>query len=158
MFAPPPDDDRVQIVDLLQQLISGQQAATPAEAMRLQRFFALHVLPTQPTMRVRQKHAQHVEDDSQWPTDVSADDYLESLREAILDPRASIFLAEPGLEGSWTLYFVGTVRYHSRGRHSGGRIVVLFNAERLFWITGFQAESGDEYVERRPGFWVHHSR
>jgi hypothetical protein len=55
-----------------------------------------------------------------------------------------------------TMYFVGPVRYRWRGPYAGQRVVVLFNAERLFWITGFQAEAGDSYVDQQAGFWVYH--
>jgi hypothetical protein len=110
--------------------------------------------PIRPTRRVREKHAQHVEDDVQWPDDTSAEEYLESLREVTLNPRSGIYLVEDEIEWTWTIYFVGRVPYRWQGRHAGQRIVVLFNAERLFWITGFQAEAGDDYVDRQHGFWV----
>jgi hypothetical protein len=37
---------------------------------------------------------------------------------------------------------------------TGGRVVVLFNGEQQFWITGFQADEGDEYVEQQGGRWL----
>ncbi len=158
MTTRPPDDDRVSIVHLLHRLTARRRASTPAEAALLRRFFALHVLPDQPTARVREKHAQHVEDDLQWPADASPDDYLASLRDTVLNPRGGIYLAEAELEPTWTIYFVGPVPYRWRGQHPGRRIVVLFNVERLLWITGFQAEAGDAYVDRRPGCWAHDPR
>ena len=79
-----------------------------------------------------------------------------------LNGRPLMASTEPGryveLDRTWTIYFVGPVPYRSRCRRPGRRIVVLFNAERLFWITGFQAEAGDSYVDRRPGFWAYHPR
>jgi hypothetical protein len=154
----PPDDDRESILNLLNQIAATRRATTPPETARLRQSFALDVLPAQPTTRVREKHAQHVEDDIQWPADVSPEDYLESLRDAVRSPRGGIYLAEGALDRTWTIYFVSPVPYRSRGRYPGRRIVVLFNLERLFWITGFQAEDGDSYVNRRPGFWVYHPR
>jgi hypothetical protein len=154
----PPENDHVFVADLLQRLTTSRRAATRPEAARLRQYFATHVLPMQPTPRVVAKHAQHVEDDIQWPDDSSPDDYLESLRDTVLAPRGGIYLAEVELDRTWTIYFVGPVPYRSRGRRPGRRIVVLFNAERLFWITGFQAEAGDSYVDRRPGFWAYHPR
>lgn len=158
MATRPPADDRTFIASLLDRLAASRRAATPSDVARLRRFFAQHVLPAQPTSRVLDKHAQHVEDDTQWPTDTSPDDYLGSLRDTVLHPRGGIYLAEPHVEPTWTIYFVGPVSYGSRGRRPGRRIVVLFNAERLFWITGFQAEAGETYVGRRPGFWAYRPR
>jgi hypothetical protein len=139
---------------VLQGLTLTQRAATPAEVAQLRHFFAVHALPDQPTRRVREKHAQHVEDDRQWPEDTSTEEYLESLREVILDPRSVIYLVEEEIERTLTIYFVGRVPYRWQGRHAGQRVVVLFNAERHFWITGFQAEAGDDYVARQHGFWA----
>ena len=132
--------------------------ASSSEAARLRQFFAVQVLPFQPTRRVWEKHAKHIEDDRQWPDDTSADEYLDSLRDVVLSPRSGMYLVEPEIEDTWTIYFVGSVPYRSQGRYPGIRIVVLFNAERHFWITGFQAEVGDAYVDRQPGFWTHFPR
>lgn len=41
-----------------------------------------------------------------------------------------------------------------RGRVPGRCVVVLFNAERQFWITGFQADEGHIYVDQQGGFWL----
>jgi len=148
----PPDDER-SVVDLLHDLTMTRRA-TLAESARLGQFFAAEVLPDYPTRRVYEKHAKHVEDDLQWPEDTSADEYLDSLRATVLNPRSGVYLVEAEVERTWTIYFVGPVPYRSQGRRAGSRIVVLFNAERHFWITGFQAEAGDIYVDRQAGFWV----
>lgn len=158
MGARSPEEDRAFVVDLLHELTTSRRAATPLEIARLRQHFASHVLPAQPTTRVLEKHGKHVEDDLQWPDDTDPDEYLASLRDTILNPRAGIYLVEPEMELTWTIYFVGPVPYRCQGRHAGHGIVVLFNAERLFWITGFQAEDGDAYVERRQGFWVQQPR
>jgi hypothetical protein len=152
------DDSRSSVIDLIRQITTAPRAVTPSELEHLRRHFARHVLPLQPTPRVLTKHGKHVEDDGQWPDDVSPDEYLESLRETMLSISSSIYLAEAEIERTWTIYFVGPVRYRWRGRHAGSRVVVLFNAERFFWITGFQAEAGDTYVDRQDGFWAHTSR
>ena len=147
-------DDRARIIELIQWVTATRGPVPPSDLDLLRRYFAGQVLPARPTTRVREKHAKQVEDDLQWPEDTSPDEYLESLREAILNPRTGMYLVEADIEGTWTLYFVGPVPYRSRGRYAGDRIVVLFNAEHHFWITGFQAEAGDAYVNRRPGFWI----
>jgi hypothetical protein len=63
----PPNDERDQVSEVLQGLTLTQRAATPAEVAQLRHFFAVHVLPDQPTRRIREKHAQHVEDDPSGP-------------------------------------------------------------------------------------------
>jgi hypothetical protein len=150
----PPDDEREHVVEVLRQLTFAQRAASPAEVTQLRHFFATYVLPHWPTRRVREKHAQHVEDDLQWPDDTSPEEYLESLREAILDARSGIYLVQDEIERTWTIYFVGRVAYRWQGQHAGRRLVILFNAERHFSITGFQAEAGEDYVDRQQGFWA----
>lgn len=149
-----PEEDRAFVVALLRQLTAHQYSPIRRETTRLRQYFAARVLPAQPTPRVIAKHGKHVEDDLQWPDDTAPDEYLASLRDTVLDPRGGIYLAEPEFELTWTIYFVGLVSYRWRGRHHGDRVVVLFNAERLFWITGFQAEDGEAYVELQQGFWV----
>jgi hypothetical protein len=153
-----PEDDRAFVAELLQQLTAGLRAATPAEIARLRHHFAMYVLPPQPTPRVLAKHDKHVEDDLQWPVDTTPDEYLDSLRQTIVNPRGGIYLAQAEVERTWTIYFVGPVRFPWRGHYHGHRIVVLFNAERHLWITGFQAEAGDEYVDHQQGFWVRRTR
>ena len=71
------------------------------------------------------------------------------------DVSSSIYLARAVAEVTWTLYFVGRVRREWRGEYAGARVVVLFNGERHFWITGFQPENDDSYVDRQGGFWVY---
>lgn len=153
-----PEDDRAFVVALLDQLTVNRRASSPVETAHLRQYFAARVLPAQPTPRVIAKHGKHVEDDLQWPDDTAPDEYLASLRDTVLDPRGGIYLVEPEVELTWTIYFVGPVSYRWRGRYHGDRIVVLFNAERLFWITGFQAEDGEAYVELQQEFWVQQSR
>jgi len=158
MTVRPPDDDPAGTLALIRRLTATRRTATLSEAARLRRQFAHHVLPRQPTARILAKHGQHVEDDGQWPTDASPDGYLASLRATILNPNGGIYLVEAAAERTWTIYFVGSVPYQWRGPYPGRRIVVLFNAERLFWITGFQAEAGDAYVDRQSGFWAYRPR
>lgn len=155
MVARSPEEDRAFIDNLLRRLTTHQRALTRQEIRRLRQYFASRALPEQPTTRVLEKHGKHVEDDLQWPDDTTPDEYLVSLRDTILNPRGGIYLVEPEIELTWTIYFVGPVPYRWRGRHHGHSIVVLFNAERLLWITGFQAEAGEAYVDRQQGFWGH---
>lgn len=89
---------------------------------------------------------------------LSPRDYLASLRATILNRIGGICLAEAVAECTWTIHFSGPVAYQWRGPYPGRRIAVLFNAERRFWITGFQAEAGDAYVERQSGFWAYRPR
>jgi hypothetical protein len=94
----PSEDDRDYVVNLLHQLTTARRAANLVEATRLRQYVATHILPSQLTARVLNKHAQHVEDDIQWPEDATPDDYLESLRDTVINPRGSIFMAERELD------------------------------------------------------------
>src|SRR6266536_2949133 len=130
-------DERAAIRDLVRRLGETGQPATPAELARLRDFFAHQVLPAGVTTRVRAKHDLHVVTRAEWPSDTTEEEYLESLRSTVEDWRSGIFLAWDELEGRWTVCFVGRVRRAWRGHRAGSRLVVLFNGERLFWITGF---------------------
>lgn len=132
----------------------GQRLTTVEEARRLREFFGRHVLPGVPDPYILRKYYEHVEGDQQWPSDTTPEQYLESLRETILDARSGIYLSF-GASGEWTIYFVGRVRRRWRGPGGSNRILVILNAERRFFITGFQPSRDDEYVERQGGFWVH---
>ncbi len=53
------------------------------------------------------------------------------------------------------------MEYHVRGAVPGlggpegfSHIVVLFNGERGWWVTGFQPEAGLGYVVRQGGLWI----
>ena len=90
----------------------------------------------------------------EWPSETTEDEYLDCLRDVVTEWRSGVYLARDELEDSWTLYFVGRVRRSWRGPMTGGRVVVLFNGEQQFWITGFQADEGDAYVEQQDGRWL----
>ena len=133
----------------------GSGAASPEEIARLRDFFGRRVLSSQVDRYILRKYDQHVVERLEWPADTTPDEYLESLRETVLDPRSSIYLAIYEGDTDWSIYFVGTVRRAWRGRESGHRLFVAFNAERHFLITGFQPPDGDAYVEQQGGFWVY---
>jgi hypothetical protein len=148
------EHDTSGVGDLVRRIGESGGAAAPDELAQIRDFFGHRVLPDRPTRRVRAKHDQHVVAREEWPADTSEDDYLESLRAVVTDWRSGIYLARDEVEESWTLYFVGRVRRSWRGPMSGVRVVVLFNGEQQFWITGFQADEGDAYVEQQGGLWL----
>jgi len=103
---------------------------------------------------IRSKYDEHVGMRQEWPDGTEPEEYLDSLRETVLDPRSSIYLTDQRGATDWTIYFVGPVRFRWHGTNGSNRIAVLFNAERHLFITGFQPTDGDAYVDRRGGFWV----
>jgi hypothetical protein len=133
----------------------GSRTATSDEIAQLRSFFGRRVLRTHVDAYIVRKYDQHVVDRSEWPADTTPEEYLESLRETVLSERGGIYLAIYEGDADWSIYFVGAVRRTWRGRESGGRVFVAFNAERLFLITGFQPPEGDAYVEKQGGFWVY---
>lgn len=126
------EHDASDIGDLVRRMGERGQAPALNELARIRDFFGNRVLPGRRTRRVRAKHDQHVVAREEWPSDTTEDEYLECLRAVMTDRRSGAYLARDGVEGSWTLYFVGRVRRTWRGPMTGVRVVVLFNGEQQF--------------------------
>jgi hypothetical protein len=153
---PPNRLDIVQLVHTLGEA-GGTLPATPQQVQRLREFFGLRVLRPQPDAYILSKFHEHVEGDEQWPTDTTPEEFLGSLRDTVLDPRTALYLTDDGPDQTWTLYFVGRVRRAWRGPAGSNRIVVIFNAERFRFVTGFQPDEDDDYIESLGGFWLRQS-
>jgi hypothetical protein len=134
----------------------GTRIASSEEAERLRDYFGRHVLRDSVDAYIQRKYDQHVVERLEWPASTTPEEYLESLREAVLDARSSIYLTDRIGATDWAIYFVGVVRRGWRGPGGSNRVAVLFNAERHFLITGFQPPGEETYVERQGGFWVYH--
>ena len=128
--------------------------AAPDEISRLREFFGHRVLRSFVDDYILAKFDEHVIDDEQWPSDTTPEEYLDSLRETVLDPRSGIYLTSDNWLGEWTIYFSGRVRRACRGVCGSNRVLVAFNAERHRFVTGFQPDDDDVYVVRRSGFWI----
>ena len=152
------DRESHEIRVLVYALGSTGRIATPDEATRICRFLGETVLPGRITARVADKHGTHVEDNLEWPRGTTPEEYLESLRAITLDERSGLFLEYSEEDDDWTIYLVGRVRRIWRGPSSAGWIVVIFNADRSLWVTGFQPERGIGYVADREGFWTRSPR
>jgi hypothetical protein len=148
--------DRDRIIQLVRTFgeARGALPAEPRQIERLRDFFGRQVLRADVDAYILEKFNQHVEIDGHWPDDTTPGQYLESLRETVLDRRGSIYLTDASPNGDWTIYFVGRVRRAWRGPAGSNRVVVIFNAERHFLVTGFQPSRDDAYVERQGGFWL----
>ena len=118
----------------------GTLSVSAEQIGQLRDFFGQQALRGHVDEYVRMKHRQHVDILGEWPEDTTPEQYLESLRTTVLDPRTAIYLANAGPVDEWTIYFVGRVRRAWRGPRGSNRVVVIFNAERHFLITGFQPE------------------
>lgn len=132
----------------------GRLPVSRPHLAQIRAFFAHRVLRTTPDDYILRKFSQHVEGDGHWPTDTLPDEYLASLRETVLDPTSAVYLTDRDQPGTWSIYFVGRVRRAWRGPTGSNRLIVIFNADRFFLITGFQPSQGDAYVERQGGFWL----
>jgi hypothetical protein len=108
---------------------AGSRVATPDEVARLRDFFGRRVLRAYVDGYILDKYDKHVLRNEEWPEGTSPEEYLESVRETILDPRGSIYLTDHTDGGRWNLYFFGRVRRDWRGPEGSDRIVVIFNAE-----------------------------
>jgi hypothetical protein len=98
-----------------------------------------------------EKLGQHVRE---WPDGATADDYLASPRATVRYERGGIRLYQHAANAAWMLLFVGPARQW-QGTAGGPHIVVLFNGERVFWVTGFQPpRRGVGYAARQGGRWL----
>ena len=149
-------DEREAIRRLVRELgaAGGARPATPEEIGRRRDFFGRRVLRSYVDDYILAKYRTHVERDAQWPEDTTPEEFLESLRQTVLDTSSSLYLTNQDDEGQWTIYFVGRVRRALRGPGASDRIVVLFNGERHFLVTAFQPEAGSAYVDQQGGFRV----
>ena len=132
----------------------GSLNATQRQIAQLRQFFGRRVLRTSVDEYILAKYHAHVEDDLHWPEDTTPDEYLESLRQTVLDRRSAIYLTDAGPDGEWTIYFVGRVRRAWRGPAGSNRVLVVFNAEHHRFVTGFQPDDDDEYIDQQGGFWL----
>jgi len=132
----------------------GSLRATLEQIEQLRDFYGQRVLRTSIDPYILTKYYDHVEEDRQWPEDTTPEEFLASLRMTILDPRSAIYLTDARPPGEWSIYFVGRVRRAWRGPGGSDRIVVIFNAEQHRFVTGFQPDDGDEYVDGQDGFWL----
>jgi hypothetical protein len=149
LIIPGPDEIR-EIVRALGEA-GGTLPASRQQVEQLRAFFGRRVLRSRVDPYILEKYRAHVEEDLQWPEDTTPEEFLEILRQAVLDRRSSIYLTA-GPDGEWTIYFV---RRRWRGPFGSSRVLVLFNGERHRFVTGFQPDDGDEYVEQQGGFWLH---
>jgi hypothetical protein len=132
----------------------GRVSATAQQIQRLRDFFGRRVLRPFPDNYILGKYHDHVEGDGQWPEDTTPEEYLESLRQTVLDSRSAIYLTDADPPGEWSIYFVGRVRRAWRGPEGSNRLLVVFSAEHHRFVTGFQPDDDDDYVEQQGGFWL----
>jgi hypothetical protein len=132
----------------------GALGATRRQVGQLRDFFGRRVLRGYVDEYILGKYHQHVEDDGQWPTDTTPEEYLDSLRQTVLDSRSTIYLTDADTSHEWSIYFVGRVRRVWRGPDGSSRLLVVFNAEHHRFVTGFQPDDDDAYVQLQGGFWL----
>jgi hypothetical protein len=132
----------------------GSLRPTLQQMQQLRDFFGRRVLRDHADAYILGKYQQHVEDDEQWPIDTTPEEYLSSLRQTVLDPRSDIYLTDADSAGEWSIYFVGRVRRAWRGPKGSNRMLVVFSAEYHRFVTGFQPDDDDEYIEQQGGFWL----
>lgn len=102
-----------------------------------------HIIRTGDQLHNGEVHyLRHVVKGHEWPTDTSYDEYVESLRRVISDPRGGI-LIESHL-GYVRLSFVA--RSHEyQGPEGGEWILVGYTVVYGSWATGFQPDMGLSY-------------
>lgn len=83
-------------------------------------------------------YAKHVLQVPEWPLDTGFEQYLESIRQVLLDPTGGVFLSR--YRG---ILQVGFIRRSGRSRGPEGRawILVEHNVDTGRWVTAFQLRS-----------------
>ena len=150
--SPEPDEIRRLVHELGE--AGGSLRATRQQVEQLRSFFGEWVLRAYVDAYMLRKYRDHVEDDGQWPDDTTPEEYLDSLRQTVLDPRSAIYLTNDDSTGEWSIYFVGRVRHAWRGPNGSNRLLVVFNADHHRFVTGFQPDDDDDYVDQQDGFWL----
>lgn len=89
----------------------------------------------------------HARINQEWPTGTSLNEFIESLRSAVLDPDGGVFLA-PSSRGGYELTFIAR-KANLRGPSGSGWILVGYEVDDGWWMAGFQPSSGMNYVEGR---------
>lgn len=92
-------------------------------------------------------YLRHVVDGQEWPPRMSLDEYLQSLREVILDPLSGVATSRWSRH-SWHLT---VMRRSGRLRGPGGHewVMVEYGIEGVgagYWITAFQPQNGINYL------------
>jgi hypothetical protein len=90
-------------------------------------------------------YLKHVAEGEEWPAGTSPDDYVSSLREAVLNPTGGVFLAT--IAGRLALTFVAPSGRWS-GPSSGGWIRVGYGVDYQYWTAGYQPKHGIADLER----------
>lgn len=102
-------------------------------------------------------YLRHVAAREEWPVNTMLDEYVRSLRDAILDQRGDICIDK--YQSTWQLtFFSRSGRWQGPG--SGGWILVGYNQGHGHWATGFQPLDGLGYrppqFERLERQWLQH--
>jgi len=84
-------------------------------------------------------YLRHVVARQEWPVGTTLDEYIASLRNAVLDTDGGILLQS--IQHLWHLTFVA--RSHEYTGPAGGRwIAVGYGVNYGYWVTGYQPEAG----------------
>jgi hypothetical protein len=92
------------------------------------------------------KYVWHVLTRREWPDGTSFDDYVDSIRQVVLDPASGAFVNR--YLGAWGLGIVRVSR-ELRGPEGHDWLLVQYRVERHHWTTAFQLEDGLEEL-RKP--------
>jgi hypothetical protein len=85
-------------------------------------------------------YIRHVLGDPEWPEETTFPEYLESIRQTIIDERSGIFLSY--YQDRVQVGFIGRSR-HWRGPNGGNWILVEYRQQLDHIMTAFQVESLD---------------
>lgn len=92
-------------------------------------------------------YLRHAIVQQEWPPGTTFADYVDSLRRAVVDPGGGLYLDR--YFGVWELSFVAPSG-PQRGPGGADWILVGYQVEYEFWVTGFQPQAGLGYLARTP--------
>lgn len=89
----------------------------------------------------------HVLRREEWPSGTTVEQYRDSIRRAILDPRSGVAVGR--YHGAWQVAIIGPTE-QIRGPRGGDWLLVEYRLEVGHWVTAYQPEQGIDAVFADP--------
>ncbi len=98
-------------------------------------------------------YLKHVKVNNEWPQDVELDDYIQSLKDVINNPKSGIFVSR--YNEAWQIGFIDESGKW-KGEKGFSHILVEYKVKYGYWVTGFQPENIGTHIQKnRDNFvWI----
>lgn len=93
-------------------------------------------------------YLKHVETNQEWPVGTTPAEYVQSLRDVILDPDSGIYTSQFDNQG----YHIAFIRRSRDLKGPGGRdwVMIEYRLATERWTTGFQPRDGLRWITHNP--------